>query len=97
MERYFDVLNTSLDKLTPEHNVPPMAFVPAIPMPLAEDEEMSVPSGMKEDNVCSNGALAMAYVRSQPMATPMYDDAEALKAGTLYPALDKPFTMGRMR
>lgn len=40
-----------------------------------------------------NPVLAMAYVPFQ-MLTEIYEPEEALNAGTLFPALDKPF-MGR--
>ncbi len=41
--------------------------------------------------VSSGGmALAMSYVPIQPWETP-YDTDTALKRGTIFPALDKPF------
>ena len=40
--------------------------------------------------------LTMAYVAAQPSIEPVYDDAKALMAGTLYPELDKPFMKGRL-
>ena len=38
--------------------------------------------------------LAMAYIPPQKW-TIVYDDEEALKAGTIFPALDLPFEGGR--
>ena len=41
-------------------------------------------------------ALAIAYVRWQELAT-VYEPEEALKQGTLFPELDKPFYGRRAR
>ena len=40
--------------------------------------------------------LAMSYVPFQELDK-TYTDDEALKSGTLFPELDKPFMMGRCR
>ena len=39
-------------------------------------------------------SLAMAYVPMQQLSA-VYEDEVALKVGTLFPDLDKPFLMGR--
>ena len=36
-------------------------------------------------------ALAMAYVPMQPQITKMYSAMDALRIGTLFPELDKPW------
>lgn len=41
-----------------------------------------------------NIALAMAYVPMQKLTT-VYEDDVALRVGTLFPDLDKPFMMGK--
>jgi len=41
-----------------------------------------------------NKALAMAYIIPQQRITQVYKSIDALKRGTLFPELDKPF-MGR--
>ncbi|QNU68872.1 spore coat associated protein CotJA [Ruminiclostridium herbifermentans] len=48
----------------------------------------------KEREKCPNMVLAMAYVLNQEWETP-YEANEALKRGTLFPSLDKPFLGGR--
>jgi hypothetical protein len=48
----------------------------------------------KERAKCPNMVLAMAYVLNQEWETP-YEVNEALKRGTLFPSLDKPFLGGR--
>lgn len=47
-----------------------------------------------QDN-CSNWEIAMAYVPWQKM-NQLYEPAQALRAGTLFPELEKPFC-GSMR
>jgi hypothetical protein len=37
-------------------------------------------------------SLAMAYIVPQPQITNVYPPEEALRAGTLFPELNKPFT-----
>ena len=44
-------------------------------------------------NACDNEILAMAYVPWQKFHD-TYEPAKALKAGTIFPELDKPF-LGR--
>ena len=41
--------------------------------------------------MCENNLPVMAFVEMQPFGR-MYNEAEALCRGTLFPALDKPFT-----
>ena len=36
--------------------------------------------------------LAMAFITPQPQITNVYSTTEALRAGTLFPELNKPFT-----
>lgn len=42
----------------------------------------------------ANISLAMAYVPMQKLTT-VFEDDVALRVGTLFPDLDKPFLMGR--
>lgn len=44
----------------------------------------------------SDPALAIAYVRWQELST-VYEPEEALKRGTIFPELDKPFYGRRAR
>ncbi len=41
-----------------------------------------------------NGVLTMAFVNMQPFDA-VYSLSDGLKAGTIFPDLDKPFTEGR--
>ena len=41
-----------------------------------------------------NGALTMAFVNMQPFDA-VYSLSDGLKAGTIFPDLDKPLTEGR--
>ncbi len=47
--------------------------------------------GMKEGTLPQCAPLAMAYVPIQQSIKPMYNNAEALSRGTLFPGLDLPF------
>ena len=47
----------------------------------------------RNTNACDNEALAMAYVPWQKFHE-TYEPAKALKVGTIFPELDKPF-LGR--
>ncbi len=58
------------------------------PMPMHADMP-----GLMFDH--SRLSLAMAYVLMQPPITKVYRPEDALKQGTLFPELDKPF-MGHM-
>ena len=62
------------------------------------DEKLAKETQYKEANnketaKCPNMVLAMAYVLDQTWETP-YEVNEALKRGTLFPSLDKPFLGG---
>lgn len=63
----------------------------------AEDNRMErsyMRDGCSQDN-CNNWTIAMAYVPWQNM-NQVYEPAQALRAGTLFPELEKPF-YGSMR
>jgi len=59
--------------------------------------ENYIPQGMnmrweEPDRMQDRPVFAMARVISQPDITQTYDPNTALKQGTLFPELDKPFT-----
>lgn len=42
----------------------------------------------------TDGVLTMAFVNMQPLST-VYSASDAMKKGTLFPNIDKPFSKGR--
>lgn len=77
MENYFDILNQPL-----EFSMPTDPYAVQVAAPVMK------PSGIAE--CIDRLPLAMAYVPMQGENSAMYDDERALKAGTLFPDLDKP-------
>ncbi len=63
-------------------------------MPMTHGREMCSQDNCSQDN-CRHWAIGMAYVPWQKMEE-LYEPARALKAGTLFPELEKPF-YGSMR
>lgn len=63
---------------------------------LISDDVFSTMYPMQPDRGAfpSQISLAMAYVPLQQLGA-VYEEEVALKAGTLFPDLDKPFLMGR--
>ncbi len=61
---------------------------------------VAAPAADERDHCLCDGqpiALAMAYVKDQPFGA-LYSPAEALRYGTLFPELNKPYCIGgRMR
>lgn len=75
---------------------------PYIGMPIyLEDCGCGDMDDMQPDQTCmdscfENWPLAMAYVPMQPWEK-IYDPAEGLQAGTIFPSLDLPFLGGMKR